>query len=226
VRFGWTSNCQVFSENGATHSVKKTFRLKEGGSMKKTMLITGSLLALCLAAPAKADSVDTYTGNPYTTVSSGYTTANSITATLTFENPLPADASLAYGFGGLGTPTATDPLEAFVITDGAATLNLSDGFNIFLVTGSGGQIVAWFVGGCGSPCSSTINIDTQFGLPSPFATLGVDGSVQGSGGTVLAYNTDDPGKWSSVPEPSSLLMLGAGILGLAGLSIKKSLLTN
>jgi hypothetical protein len=193
--------------------------------MKKTMLIAGSLLALCLAAPAKADSVDTYTGNPYTTVSSGYTTANSITATLTFKNPLPADASLAYGYGGIGTPTATDPLEAFVITVGAATFNLSDGLNIFLVTGSQGQIVAWFVGGCGSPCSSAINIDTEFGLP-PNPTLGFDGSTQGSGGTVLAYNTDDPGKWSSVPEPSSLLMLGAGILGLAGLSIKKSLLTN
>jgi PEP-CTERM motif len=226
VRFGWTSNCQVFTENGATHLVRKTFRLKEGGSMKKTMLITGSLLALCLAAPAKADSVDTYTGNPYTTVSSGYTTANSITATLTFENPLPANASLAYGNGGIGTPTATDPLEAFVITDGAVTLNLTDGFNIFLVTGGGGQIVAWFVGGCGSPCSSAINIDTEFGLPSPIVTLGFDGSSQGSGGTVLAYNTDDPGKWTGVPEPSSLLMLGAGILGLAGLSIKRSLLTN
>jgi hypothetical protein len=206
--------------------VKRTFRLKEGGSMKKTMLITGSLLALCLAAPAKADSTETYTGNPYTTIavpSSGYTTANSITATLTFKNPLPADASLAYGYGGIGTPTATDPLEAFVISDGAATFNLSDGLNIFLVTGSGGQIVAWFVGGCGSPCSSAINIDTQFGLPSPFTN---DGSTQGSYGTALAYNTDDPGKWTSVPEPSSLLMLGAGILGLASLSIKKSLLTN
>jgi PEP-CTERM motif len=197
--------------------------------MKKAMLIAGPLLVLCLAATAKADSSETYTGNSYTTVGapgSGYTSANSITATLTFKNPLPADASLAYGYGGIGTPTATDPLEAFVISDGAATFNLSDGLNIFLVTGSGGQIVAWFVGGCGSPCSSAINIDTQFGLPSPFATLGVDGSTQGSGGTVLAYNTDDPGKWTGVPEPSSLLMFGAGILGLAGLRIKKSLLTS
>jgi PEP-CTERM motif len=197
--------------------------------MKKTLLIVGPLLALCLAAPAKADSSETYTGNAYTNIpmpSSGYTTANSITATLTFQNPLPADASLAYGYGGIGTPTATDPLEAFVISDGAVSLNLTDGFNIFLVTGTEGQIVAWFVGGCAAPCSSAINIDTQFGLPSPFATLGVDGSTQGSGGTVLAYNTDDPGKWTSVPEPSSLLMLGAGIVGLAVLSIKKSLLTN
>ena len=194
--------------------------------MKKTIFVTCGLLAMCLAAPAKADSVESYTGNAYTTVpvaGSGYTTANLITATLTFQNPLPADASLAYGYGGLGTPTATDPLLAFSISDGSQTFNLSDGINIFLVTGSQGQIVSWFVGACGAPCSSALNIDTQFGLPG--ATLGADGSTQGSGGTVLAYNTDDPGKWTSVPEPSSLLMLGAGILGLAGFSLKRSLLT-
>lgn len=195
----------------------------------KTILVACGLLAMCLAAPAKADSVETYNGNTYTTVavpSSGYTTSNFITATLTFENPLPADASLAYGYGGLGTATATDPLEGFVISDGLATLNLSDGLNIFLVTGSEGQIVSWFVGACAAPCSSALNIDTQFGLPTPLATLGADGSTQGSYGTPLAYNTGDPGTWTSVPEPSSLLMLGFGILGLVGLSLKKSLLTN
>ena len=197
--------------------------------MKKTIFVTCGVLAMCLAAPAKADSVESYTGNTYTTVpvpGSGYTTANLITATLTFQNPLPADASLAYGYGGLGTPTATDPLLAFSISDGSQTFNLSNGINIFLVTGSQGQIVSWFVGACAAPCSSALNIDTQFGLPAPFTKLGIDGSVQGSSGVVLAYNTDDPGKWTSVPEPSSLLMLGVGILGLAVLSLKKSLLTS
>ncbi len=197
--------------------------------MKKTIFVTCGALAMCLAAPAKADSVESYTGNTYTNVSvpsSGYTTASFITATLTFQNPLPANASLAYGYGGLGRPTATDPLLAFSISDGSQTFNLSNGLNIFLVTGSQGQIVSWFVGACGAPCSSALNIDTQFGLPGPFATLGADGSTQGSYGTALAYNNDDPGKWTTVPEPSSLLMLGAGILGLAGLSLKKFLLTN
>jgi hypothetical protein len=194
--------------------------------MKKTIFVTCGVLAMLFAAPAKADSVESYTGNTYTNVpvpSSGYTTASSITATLTFQNPLPANASLAYGYGGLGTPTATDPLLAFSISDGSQTLNLSNGINIFLVTGSQGQIVSWFVGACGAPCSSALNIDTQFGLGSPFATLGRDGSTQGYSNP-LAYNTDDPGKWTSVPEPSSILMLGAGILGLAGFSLKRSLL--
>jgi|SRR5580700_11498759 hypothetical protein len=195
--------------------------------MKKTIFVTCGVLAMCLAAPVKADSVESYTGNTYTNVSvpsSGYTTASFITATLTFQNPLPSNASLAYGYGGLGTPTATDPLLAFSISDGSQTFNLSNGINIFLVTGSQGQIVSWFVGACGAPCSSALNIDTQYGLSAPFATLGADGSTQGSGGTVLAYNTNDPGRWTSVPEPSSLLMLGAGILGLAGFSLKRSLL--
>ena len=197
--------------------------------MKKTIFVTCGVLAMCLAAPVKADSVESYTGNAYTNVtvpSSGYTTASFITATLTFQNPLPANASLAYGYGGLGRPTATDPLLAFSISDGSQTFSLSNGLNIFLVTGSQGQIVSWFVGACGAPCSSALNIDTQFGLPGPLATLGADGSTLGSYGTALAYNIDDPGKWTSVPEPSSLLMLGAGILGLAGLSLKKVLLTS
>jgi PEP-CTERM motif len=196
--------------------------------MKKTIFVTCGVLAMLFAAPAKADSVESYTGNTYSTVSvasSGYTTASFITATLTFQNALPANASLAYGYGGLGAPTATDPLLAFSISDGSQTFNLSNGINIFLVTGSQGQIVSWFVGACGAPCASALNIDTQFGLPA-FATLGLDGSTRGSSGTVLAYNTDDPGKWTTVPEPSSLLMLGAGILGLAGLYLKKIFLTN
>jgi PEP-CTERM motif len=195
--------------------------------MKKTIFVTCGVLAMCLAAPVKADSVESYTGNAYTTVSvpsSGYTTASFITATLTFQNPLPANASFAYGYGGIGMPTATDPLLAFSISDGSQTFNLSNGLNIFLVTGSQGQIVSWFVGACGAPCSSTLNIDTQFGLAAPFATLGADGSTQGSYGTALAYNIDDPGTWTKVPEPSGLLMLGAGILSLAGFSLKRSLL--
>jgi hypothetical protein len=187
--------------------------------MKKTIFVTCGVLAMCLAAPVKADSVESYTGNTYTNVSvpsSGYTTASFITATLTFQNPLPSNASLAYGYGGLGTPTATDPLLAFSISDGSQTLNLSNGINIFLVTGNQGQIVSWFVGACGAPCSSALNIDT---------TLGWDGSTQGSYGDVLAYNANDPGKWTSVPEPSSLVMFGAGIVGLAVFSLKRSLLT-
>jgi hypothetical protein len=183
-----------------------------------------ALFVSCIAITAKAGTVETYTGNPYNTfpVSSSYTSSNFITATLTFANPLPANASLAYGFGGIGTATATDPLVSFVMSDGSATFNLSDagGINIFLTTGSAGQIVDWFVGICQSPCGTGLNIDSQFGIgPNAF-----DGSTQGAGGTVLAYNENDPGTWvTTTPEPSSLLLLatGLGLLGFATPIAKK-----
>jgi hypothetical protein len=189
-----------------------------------------ALLAVCLAAPIKADTRETYTGNPYTTIavpSSGYTTANLVTATLTFANPLPTNATLVDGAGGIGPPTATDPLLALVISDGTVTYTLADPFNVWLVTGNQGQIVDWFVGAVGMPTSSAIAITTNSNLPPPFLPgLSIDVSSQGSFGTTLAFNSDDPGTWSAkttgVPEPSSLLMLSISILGMAVLNLKKA----
>jgi hypothetical protein len=188
-------------------------------------------LAICLAGPANADTIATYTGNPYTFIpvpSSGYTTANLITATLTFANPLPADATLVDGAGGIGPPTATDPLLGLVESDGAVTYTLTNAgsINIWLVTGDQGQILRWFVGAVGTPTSSAIGMTTNSNLPPPFvAGASFDGSSQGSFGTTLAYNFDDPGTWhvttTGVPEPSSLLMLSMGIFALVGLSLKK-----
>lgn len=189
-------------------------------------LALGLLVLGLWADPAKADSTETYTGNAYTNVqvpASAYTTSDKITAILTLANPLPADQKLAFGVGGIGTPTATDTLLDFFITDGMVTYDLSDTINIFLVTGDQGQIISWFVGACKVPCSSNINVDTQFGLPSPFTTPGLDGSVPFSNGPLLAFNFDDPGVWTTVREPSTLFVLGTGLLGLVGAMRRKLL---
>ncbi|MHB8485803.1 MAG: PEP-CTERM sorting domain-containing protein [Candidatus Acidiferrales bacterium] len=175
----------------------------------------GLAAALILLAPlAKANAVYSYTGNPYTTVGGGYTTSNQITVVLTFANPLAANSSYAFGFGGLGTATAADTLTSFFFSDGNVTYS-TGGINIFLTTGSSGQITSWFAGACGVCGASTINIDTQFG--SPFATAGLDGSTQGSFSSPIAFNSGMPGTWSATPEPSSLLLLGTGLLGLGPL---------
>jgi hypothetical protein len=186
--------------------------------MRKSLWILAVLVVTIGAPNAHAGTIETYTGNPYTAIpvpSSGYTTANFITARLVFANPLPANATLVDGAGGIGPPTATDPLLALVLSDGRVKYNLSDTINVWLVTGNHGQIIDWFVGAC-SPCSNSIAITTNFGLPPPFSPVGFDGSSQDSFGTVLAYNSGDPGTWavSSTPEASSLLLFGTSLLGL------------
>ena len=184
-------------------------------------LVLGLAILALGTTRAKADTIETYTGNPYTTFpapSSGYTTANSITAMLTFANPLPANATLVDGAGGIGPPTATDPLNSLVLSDGAVTYTLANTINVWLVTGNTGQIISWFVGACAAPCGSNIAITTNSNLPPPFVTgVSFDGSSAGSFGTTLADNFNDPGVWTSktavtAPEPSSLLM---GLLGIA-----------
>jgi len=186
-------------------------------SISSVFQALGLAAALILLAPlAKANAVYTYTGNPYTTVGGGYTISNEITVILTFANPLAANSSYAFGYGGLGTATATDTLTSFFFSDGNVTYS-TGGINIFLTTGGSGQIVSWFAGACGVCGASTINIDTQFGMPSPFATAGFDGSTPGSFGTPIAFNSGMPGTWSATPEPSSLLLLGTGLLGLGPL---------
>lgn len=173
-----------------------------GIKMKVGLVNAILIVALTASAfPANAETIYSYTGNPYSTIavpSSGYTTADRITATLTFAKPLPPNQTLAWGAGGIGTATASDTLTGFFITDGVLTYAIfsdsSDSYNIFLATGNQGQIIGWFVGACKDKCTSHTNIDTVNGLGIGNNDL----SSAYSFGPPLAYNINNPGVWSTV----------------------------
>jgi hypothetical protein len=184
--------------------------------------------------PIEADTTYTYTGNPYTTfplASSGYSSANSITATLDLANPLLPNESYGWGFGGFGIPSASDTLLGFSESDGTVTYT-SGGINFWITTNSLGQIATWFVASCGATCAPSTGVDlqTSFGnLPVIGNDPGQDVTTLGGNAselTLVAYVYRDPGIWTqsstTVPEPSNLVLLGLGLVALGGIAAKKA----
>jgi hypothetical protein len=108
------------------------------------MLLLGFLSAIVLAAPASADTVYTYTGNPFT----GFQGNDACTAgvgecqlslSFTLTSPLPAN----FGSDGFGFIAQVTPLS-FSMTDGVHTLTQFNSAPFLLVgTGPSGQIDAW-----------------------------------------------------------------------------------
>jgi PEP-CTERM motif len=202
--------------------------------MRLRSLILSAALLLILPILARADTMYTYTGNafnigvsdsnadPNGPVLAPFTTSDSISGWFTVASPLASN--IAYS-----------PLNAITVTG----YSFSDGIDTFssaiepasytqfiIQTDASGAIDQWRIvlqGGALNTQGEDNNLLTR-NISGPYGTTTTDnGNIAlYPAGFVEAYNVDTPGTWtdnapspSSVPEPSSLILLSTGALGLA-----------
>ena len=174
--------------------------------------------ALACAPSATADEITyTYTGNQFTSFGGSATcpTECNITGSFTLSAPIPSN------FSGFFVP------DSFSFTDGLVTFTKANAtsFAFGFITDSLGDLTAWNLNFIDPSISMFVGTGTS--AICPMNCTVTDGSFAPSGPNPINYAqvVDDPGKWSSAitatPEPSTFVLLGTGILGLAGMARRK-----
>jgi PEP-CTERM motif-containing protein len=213
---------------------------------KYALALALGLLCLMLPSALRADTIYTYTGNAFNSCGGNYT-CGTPALSITFTTNLMGSAlnNLAYS-------DISSTITSFTMSDGfgLSNTNLNSPSFIFIISTNGsGAITNWAIESISPvpPLGSGLvnnlvscNTNPLINLPNPNAQClqlppqfdltqaGMDvlGNVTGFG-TV----TNAPGTWSgpsiavvTAPEPSSLLLLGSGLLGLTALTWRKKLL--
>jgi hypothetical protein len=185
------------------------------------LMVALLLCGLALVAPATSSGTTyTYTGNslgpdPPNTFYPPYTTSDSVTGYFTLNTSLADNLPNMTDITGLVTN--------FSFTDGVQTFNASSSLadEVFEVaTNNNGAIDGWEVFLAAPSGNGILSCNGDFSR-SDACSPGNGWGVGGAGDEVfysgsVGLREADPGNWTATPEPSSLVLLGSGILGLAG----------
>jgi hypothetical protein len=170
-----------------------------------SVLVASGLTALG-AAHSTADITYIYTGNPFTTAVSPYTTNDFLSGSFDLATPL-----------GNNFPRSQITPTSFSFSDGVQTyLSTDPPFSaVFVIqTDASGTPSTWFINVQFPVDPGTARFFTTTLTPPspPNLTLDQVGTLLVPGGSVttLAANFNSPGTWSVVPGP----IAGAGLPGL------------